>query len=126
MKIIESIKAKITFKDSTKKLEARSVDADDVDALVKFLIKEVQPILVINAGPCKHGDHGSVLPIESLISVGYIGSGWPMFWRQATSTMFTIGSGLPWEVLPLAGITGILGAGFDPGVVSSILQGVRG
>ncbi len=41
---------KTTLKSLIKKLEARSVDADDVDALVA-LIKEVKPDSVINAGP---------------------------------------------------------------------------
>ncbi len=49
-KIIESIQKKNNLKDPSKKLESRAVDADDVDALVA-LIKEVEPDLVINAGP---------------------------------------------------------------------------
>ncbi|MDF5304862.1 saccharopine dehydrogenase NADP-binding domain-containing protein, partial [Vibrio parahaemolyticus] len=49
-KIIESIQKKNNLKDSTKKLEARAVNADDVDSLVA-LIEEVKPDLVINAGP---------------------------------------------------------------------------
>src|SRR5690606_14646581 len=49
-KIIESIHGRNNLKDSSKKLQARAVNADDVDALVA-LIKEVQPDLVINAGP---------------------------------------------------------------------------
>ncbi|GAL09253.1 carboxynorspermidine dehydrogenase [Vibrio astriarenae] len=49
-KIIESIQKKNNLKDTSKKLEARAVNADDVDALVA-LIKEVKPDLVINAGP---------------------------------------------------------------------------
>ena len=49
-KIIESIKGKNNLKDSSKKLEARFVDADDVASLVA-LINEVKPDLVINAGP---------------------------------------------------------------------------
>lgn len=49
-KIIESIKGKNNLKDTTKKLEAKAVNADDVNALIA-LIKDVQPDLVINAGP---------------------------------------------------------------------------
>ncbi len=49
-KIIESIQKKNNLKDSAKKLEARAVNADDVDSLVA-LIEEVKPELVINAGP---------------------------------------------------------------------------
>uniref|UniRef100_UPI001EEA582A saccharopine dehydrogenase NADP-binding domain-containing protein n=1 Tax=Vibrio vulnificus TaxID=672 RepID=UPI001EEA582A len=49
-KIIESIHGRNNLKDSSKKLEARAVNADDVDSLVA-LIKEVKPDLVINAGP---------------------------------------------------------------------------
>ncbi|MCX9563027.1 saccharopine dehydrogenase NADP-binding domain-containing protein, partial [Vibrio cholerae] len=49
-KIIESIKGKNNLKDSSKKLEARQVNADDIESLVK-LINEVKPDLVINAGP---------------------------------------------------------------------------
>lgn len=47
-KIIESIQKKNNLKDSAKKLEARAVNADDVDSLVA-LIEEVKPDLVINA-----------------------------------------------------------------------------
>ena len=48
--IIESIKKRNNLKDTSKKLESRSVDADSVEALVA-LINEVKPDLVINAGP---------------------------------------------------------------------------
>ena len=43
-KIIESIKGRNNLKDPSKKLEARAVNADDVDALVA-LINEVSLIL---------------------------------------------------------------------------------
>ncbi len=39
-----------------------------------------------------------------------------MFWRPSTTSLW-LAVGLPWEAC-WSGITGILGAGFDPGVVS--------
>ena len=49
-KIITSIKGRNNLKDPSKSIDAVTVNADDVDALVA-LINQVKPDLLINAGP---------------------------------------------------------------------------
>ncbi|NAW79895.1 catalase [Vibrio sp. V33_P6A3T137] len=116
-KIIESIKGKNNLKDSTKKLEARAVDADDVAALVA-LINEVKPDLVINAGP--PWVNVTIMEACYQAKVSYLDT-------SVAVDLCTEGQKVPeaydpqWafrDKFKQAGITGILSAGFDPGVVS--------
>ncbi|WP_072669444.1 carboxynorspermidine synthase [Vibrio injensis] len=116
-KIIESIKGKNNLKDSTKKLEARAVDADDVAALVA-LINEVKPDLVINAGP--PWVNVTIMEACYQAKVSYLDT-------SVAVDLCTEGQQVPeaydpqWafrDKFKQAGITGILSAGFDPGVVS--------
>lgn len=116
-KIIESIKGKNNLKDSTKKLEARAVDASNVDSLVA-LIKEVKPDLVINAGP--PGVNVPIMEACYQAEVSYLDT-------SVAVDLCSEGQQVPeaydpqWafrDKFKQAGITGILGAGFDPGVVS--------
>ncbi|MBV7297697.1 carboxynorspermidine synthase [Enterovibrio paralichthyis] len=115
--IIESIKGRDNLKDTSRKLEARAVDADDVDALVA-LINEVKPDLVINAGP--PWVNMTIMEACYQAKVSYLDT-------SVAVDLCTEGQQVPqaydwqWgyrEKFEQAGITGILGAGFDPGVVS--------
>ena len=116
-KIIESIKGKNNLKDSTKKLEAKAVNADDVEALVA-LIKDVQPDLVINAGPpwvnvsiMEACYQAKVSYLDTSVAVDLCSEGQQVPEAYDPQWAFR-------EKFEEAGITGILGAGFDPGVVS--------
>ncbi|WP_281961482.1 carboxynorspermidine synthase [Vibrio parahaemolyticus] len=116
-KIIESIQKKNNLKDSTKKLEARAVNADDVDSLVA-LIEEVKPDLVINAGPpwvnmpiMEACYRAKVSYLDTSVAVDLCSEG------QQVPEAYDWQWGYR-EKFEEAGITGILGAGFDPGVVS--------
>lgn len=116
-KIIESIHGRNNLKDTSKSITARSVDADDIEALVA-LIKEIQPDLVINAGP----PWVNVAIMEACVQTktAYLDT-------SVATDLCSPGQQVPeaydpqWaftERFKEAGITGILGAGFDPGVVS--------
>ncbi|WP_217539882.1 carboxynorspermidine synthase [Vibrio metschnikovii] len=116
-KIIESIKGKNNLKDSTKKLEARAVDADDVAALVA-LINEVKPDLVINAGPpwvnvtiMEACYQAKVSYLDTSVAVDLCSDGQQVPEAYDPQWAFR-------DKFKQAGITGILSAGFDPGVVS--------
>ncbi|MBF4434079.1 saccharopine dehydrogenase family protein [Vibrio anguillarum] len=116
-KIIESIKGKNNLKDPTKKLEARTVKADDVASLVA-LIKEVQPDLVINAGPpwvnvpiMEACYQAKVSYLDTSVAVDLCSEGQQVPEAYDPQWEFR-------EKFKQAGITAILGAGFDPGVVS--------
>lgn len=116
-KIIESIKGKHNLKDPTKKLEARTVKADDVASLVA-LIKEVQPDLVINAGPpwvnvpiMEACYQAKVSYLDTSVAVDLCSEGQQVPEAYDPQWAFR-------EKFKQAGITAILGAGFDPGVVS--------
>lgn len=115
--IIASIKGRNNQKDTRYKLEARAVDADDVEALVA-LINDVKPDLVINAGPpwvnmaimeACYQTKTSYLDTSVAVDLCSEGQQVPQAydWQWAYRNKFEE-----------AGITGILGAGFDPGVVS--------
>ncbi len=115
--IIASIKQNQNAKDSTLAIEPRKVDADNIDQLVA-LIEEVQPELVINAGP----PWVNVAIMEACVrtKVSYLDT-------SVAVDLCSEGQQVPeaydpqWafrEKFKQAGITGILGAGFDPGVVS--------
>lgn len=116
-KIITSIQGRKNLKDNTKKLQAIQIDADDVAALV-VLINQVNPDLVINAGP----PWVNVAIMEACVQTktAYLDT-------SVATDLCSEGQQVPeaydpqWafaERFKEAGITGILGAGFDPGVVS--------
>ncbi|WP_409439638.1 carboxynorspermidine synthase [Psychromonas sp. GE-S-Ul-11] len=116
-KIITSIKGRNNLKDSSKSINAIKVDADDISALVA-LINQVQPDLVINAGP----PWVNVAIMEACVQTktAYLDT-------SVATDLCSPGQQVPeaydpqWafaERFKEAGITGILGAGFDPGVVS--------
>ena len=116
-KIITSIKGRNNLKDSSKKIEALQVDADNIEALVA-LINQVKPDLLINAGP----PWVNVAIMEACVQTktAYLDT-------SVATDLCSEGQQVPeaydpqWafaERFKEAGITGILGAGFDPGVVS--------
>ena len=116
-KIIDSIKGKNNLKDRSKKLEARFVDADDVASLVA-LINDVKPDLVINAGPpwvnvtiMEACYQAKVSYLDTSVAVDLCSEGQQVPEAYDPQWAFR-------EKFAEAGITGILGAGFDPGVVS--------
>jgi len=116
-KIITSIKGRNNLKDTTKSITATTVDADSVEALVA-LINEVKPDLLINAGP----PWVNVAIMEACVQTktAYLDT-------SVATDLCSEGQQVPEAYDPqwafadrfkAAGITGILGAGFDPGVVS--------
>ena len=116
-KIITSIKGRNNLKDPSKSIEAVTVNADDVDALVA-LINQVKPDLLINAGP----PWVNVAIMEACVQTktAYLDT-------SVATDLCSPGQQVPEAYDPQwafadrfkeAGITGILGAGFDPGVVS--------
>ena len=116
-KIITSIKGRNNLKDPSKSITAVTVNADDVDALVA-LINQVQPELVINAGP----PWVNVAIMDACVQTktAYLDT-------SVATDLCSPGQQVPEAYDPQwafadrfkdAGITGILGAGFDPGVVS--------
>lgn len=116
-KIIESIRSKNNLKDSTKKLEAKVIDADNVEALVA-LINDIKPDLVINAGPpwvnvtiMEACYQAKVSYLDTSVAVDLCSEGQQVPEAYDPQWAFR-------EKYEAAGITGILGAGFDPGVVS--------
>jgi len=116
-KIITSIKGRNNLKDTTKKMTAVTANADDLDALVK-LINEVKPDLLINAGP--PWVNVTIMEACVLTKTAYLDT-------SVATDLCSPGQQVPeaydpqWafaERFKEAGITGILSAGFDPGVVS--------
>ncbi|GLS90235.1 catalase [Psychromonas marina] len=116
-KIITSIKGRNNLKDTGKNISAVTVDADSVEALVA-LINEVKPDLLINAGP----PWVNVAIMEACVQTktAYLDT-------SVATDLCSEGQQVPEAYDPQwafadrfkeAGITGILGAGFDPGVVS--------
>lgn len=116
-KIITSIKGRNNLKDPSKSITAVTVNADDVDALIA-LINQVTPDLVINAGP----PWVNVTTMEACVQTktAYLDT-------SVATDLCSPGQQVPEAYDPqwafadrfkAAGITGILGAGFDPGVVS--------
>ncbi|ATF08904.1 carboxynorspermidine synthase [Candidatus Enterovibrio altilux] len=115
--IIASIKRHHNLKDSRRKLKSRTVDAYDINALIT-LIQNVKPNLVINAGPPRV--NMSIMEACYQAKVSYLDT-------SAAVDLYSEGQQVPqaydwqWNYrkrFKEAGITGILGAGFDPGVVS--------
>ena len=116
-KIIESVRRCNNLKDPSKSLTACAVDADDPEALVR-LIEEVNPDLVVNVGP--PWINVSVMEACCRAGANYLDT-------SVATDLCSPGQQVPqaydpqWafrERFEEAGITGILGAGFDPGVVS--------
>ena len=104
------------LQDPTKKLEAKAINADDVDALVA-LINEVKPDLVINAGPpwvnmtiMEACYQAKVSYLDTSVAVDLCSEGqqvpqaydWQWGYREVCRSWYNWNSG----------------AGFDPGVVS--------
>jgi len=115
--IIDSIKRKNNVKDMSRKISALTINSNSVKNLIE-LIHEVKPDLVINAGP----PWGNISIMEACVQtcVSYIDT-------SAATDLYSDGQLVPnaydpqWvfrERFKKAGITGILGAGFDPGAVS--------
>ncbi|ABM04030.1 carboxynorspermidine dehydrogenase [Psychromonas ingrahamii 37] len=116
-KIITSIKGRNNLKDTTKKISAVAVNADDLNALVK-LINEVKPDLLINAGP--PWVNVNIMEACVLTKTAYLDT-------SVATDLCSPGQQVPeaydpqWafaERFKEAGITGILSTGCDPGVVS--------
>lgn len=116
-RIIESVRRKQNLKDPARSLTARKVDADDVEAVQK-LIEEVRPKLVVNVGP--PWINVSVMEACCRAKVDYLDT-------SVATDLCSPGQQVPqaydpqWafrERFAELGLTGILGAGFDPGVVS--------
>lgn len=116
-KIITSIKGHNNIKNTGKNINAVKVDADDIEALIT-LINEVKPDLLINAGP----PWVNVAIMEACVQTktAYLDT-------SVATDLCSKGQQVPEAYDPQwafadrfknAGITGILGAGFDPGVVS--------
>ena len=116
-KIISSIYNYDNLKDKNAGLSSRQVDADSADELVA-LINEVKPDLVINAGP--PWVNVSIMDACVKTKTSYLDT-------SVATDLCSEGQQVPEAYDPQwafradfeeAGITGILGAGFDPGVVS--------
>ncbi|MFT4549232.1 MAG: carboxynorspermidine synthase [Verrucomicrobiales bacterium] len=115
--IIESVRRKNNLKDKIRSLSSRSVDADNPDELQR-LIEEVRPDLVVNVGP--PSINVSVMEACCRAKASYLDT-------SVATDLCTPGQQVPEAYDPQwafrdrfseLGITGILGAGFDPGVVS--------
>lgn len=116
-RIIDSIRRKGSVKDERRLLAVRTLDALDVAATVR-LIEEFRPNLVANAGP----PWINVAVMEACCQAGvdYLDT-------SVATDLCSPGQQVPvaydpqWafrERFAARGITGILSAGFDPGVVS--------
>lgn len=116
-KIVASIERKKNRKELANSVIAREIDADDVDRL-RSLIEDVRPELVISATP----PWTNVPVMEACVQagVGYLDT-------SVATDLCSPGQQVPqaydpqWafrERFAERGITGVLGAGFDPGVVS--------
>ena len=116
-RIIESVRRKQNLKEPGRRFDGRVLDAHDVDAVVR-LIGEVRPTLVVNAGP----PWVNVDVMEACVRTRT-----PYLDTSVATDLCSPGQQVPEAYEPqwafrdrfaAAGITGILGAGFDPGVVS--------
>lgn len=116
--IIESVKKKNSIKDKTKKIYSRRVNALDVSATIK-LIKETNSEIVINLAQA----YVNMSVLEACIKAGvaYMDT-------AIHEEPNKVCEDPPWyanyewkrkERCREAGITAILGAGFDPGVVNA-------
>ncbi len=116
-RIIHSIHRKQNVKNASYDLSSRVVDANNISELVA-LIREIQPDLVINAGP--PWINIAIMEACYQTKTSYLDT-------SVATDLCSEGQQVPnaydpqWafrEKFSEAGITGILGAGFDPGVVS--------
>jgi carboxynorspermidine synthase len=116
-RILSSIARCGNRKDTSRRLESRPLDAHDLDSVAR-LIDEVKPKLVINAGP----PWVNVDIMEACLRTGT-----PYLDTSVATDLCSPGQQVPeaydpqWafrERYAKAGLTAILGAGFDPGVVS--------
>jgi carboxynorspermidine synthase len=116
-RILASIARCRNSKDPSRKLESRRLDAHDVDS-VSRLIDEVKPRLVMNAGP----PWVNVDIMEACLRTGT-----PYLDTSVATDLCSEGQQVPEAYDPQwafrdrylkAGLTAILGVGFDPGVVS--------
>lgn len=116
--IIESVLRKNNLKDSSKKLYSRQVDAMDIPALVS-LIKETQSEIVINVGQ----PYINMSVLEACIEAGVV-----YMDTAIHEDPDKVCENPPWyanhewkrkQQCADAGITAILGIGFDPGVVNA-------
>ena len=116
--IIESVKRKNHIKDKTKKLYSRQIDALDIPATIK-LIKETNSQIVVNLAQ----SYVNMSLLESCVKAGaaYIDT-------AIHEEPDKVCEDPPWyanyewkrkELCKENGITAILGAGFDPGVVNA-------
>lgn len=119
--IIESVKRKNSMKDTTKKLYSRSIDALNIPEVVK-LIKDTQSEIVINLGQAYV--NMSVLDACIQAGVAYLDT-------AIHEDPDKVCENPPWyanyewkrlEACKAAGITAVLGIGFDPGVVNAWCQ----
>lgn len=115
--IIQSIHKKNNLNDQTKKILAHEVNADSLEALIT-LIESVKPKLIINAGP--PWINVNIMEACYQTKTSYLDT-------SVATDLCSQGQQVPEAYDPQwnfrnkfkeAGITGILGAGFDPGVVS--------
>lgn len=115
--IITSIHGRDNLKDKTKLITCESVNADNVDELVR-LINRIRPDLVINAGP--PWINIPVMEACLISKTSYMDT-------SVAVDLCSEGQQVPeaydwqWEYREKfreAGITGLLSVGFDPGVVS--------
>src|SRR5215471_1526829 len=116
-RIVDSIRRKGNVKDERRSLAVRALNADDVTAIVR-LIEEVRPDLVANATP--PWINVPVMEACCRVGVSYLDT-------SVATDLCSPGQQVPeaydpqWafrERFAARGITGILSAGFDPGVVS--------
>jgi saccharopine dehydrogenase-like NADP-dependent oxidoreductase len=117
-KIIESIRRKNNIKDSSKKLYSRAVDAKNVPELVK-LIQDTKSEIVINLGTA----YINMSVLEACIQAGVV-----YMDTAIHEEPDKVCEDPPWygnyewkrkDRCKEKGITAILGAGFDPGVVNA-------
>src|SRR6478752_3150530 len=116
-RIISSIRRKNNIKDPRHSLSARAVNADEPGGL-RQLIGDLRPDLVVNVGP--PWINTAVMEACCQAGVSYLDT-------SVATDLCSPGQQVPeaydpqWafrERFQELGITGILGAGFDPGVVS--------
>lgn len=117
-KIIESIKRKNNLKDKTKKLYSHQIDAYDIPAMVN-LIKETNSKIVINLGIA----YINMSVLEACIQAGAVYMDTAIHEEPSK-----VCENPPWyanhewkrkDRCKENGITAILGAGFDPGIVNA-------
>ncbi|MBN1622100.1 MAG: saccharopine dehydrogenase family protein [Endomicrobiales bacterium] len=116
--IVESIKRKNNLKDKSKKLYSRQIDAFDIPAMVK-LIKETNSQIVINLG---------IAYINMSVLEACIQAGVAYMDTAIHEAPDKVCEDPPWygnyewkrkDRCKEKGITAVLGAGFDPGVVNA-------